>query len=109
MLIGNCYRFQKRTLAIRENSERRLLHIPAGSIVSVSSLSEDGRFVRLEWEGTELAVFTQDFVERTLLVQVPPPSEHFRSLYPDDPLNRDRDGYATGENLGRESARFGLT
>jgi hypothetical protein len=76
MLIGNRYRFQRTTLAVRESSERRLLYIPAGSIVSVSSFSEDRRFVRLDWERSEVAVFTQDFVERTVLAEALPPSEY---------------------------------
>ena len=76
-MIGNRYRFERATLAVRESSERRLLYIPAGSIVLVSSFSEDGQFIRVEWERDELAVFTQDLVERTVLIEARPPSENF--------------------------------
>jgi hypothetical protein len=76
-MIGNRYRLERATLAVRESSERRLLYIPATSVVLVSSLSEDGQFIRVKWEREELAMFTQDLIERTALIEARPRSENF--------------------------------
>jgi hypothetical protein len=77
-LIGNRYRLGKPTLGVRESRERRLLHLlPIDSIVSVDSFSEDGRLVRVNWEGMELTLFTQDLVERAVLVKALEITERF--------------------------------
>lgn len=84
MLIGNRYHFHRATLAVREGSERRLLQvIPVGSVVTVSSLSEDGRFMGVHWGGVTLMLFTQDFVERARAVEILPiPGEPFLAANP---------------------------
>ncbi|GEM_PF-3958884 len=78
MLIGRRYCFHKATLSVRESDDRRCLQmIPVDSIVSVSSFSEDGRFVWVDWEGARLMLFREDFVERTALVEALPIPERF--------------------------------
>jgi hypothetical protein len=77
-LIGHRYCLGKPTLGVRESSERRVLHLlPIDSIVSVDSFSEDGRLVRVNWEGVDLTLFTQDLVERAVLVEAPEITERF--------------------------------
>jgi hypothetical protein len=77
-LIGNRYHLGKPTLGVRESSKRRLLHLlPVDSIVSVDSFSEDGRLVRVNWEGVDLTLFTQDLDERATLVEAQEIPERF--------------------------------
>lgn len=78
MLIGRRYCFRKATLSVRESGHRRCLQmIPVDSIVVVSSFSEDGRFVCVDWEEARLMLFREDFVERTALVEALPIPERF--------------------------------
>ena len=77
-MIGHRYRLGKPTLGVRESSERRVLHLlPVDSIVLVDSFSEDGRLVRVNWEGVDLTLFTQDLVERATLVEAHEIPERF--------------------------------
>lgn len=78
MAIGSLYRFHKATLAVREDGERRLLHmIPVDAVVCLASFSMDARFVCVDCEGFRLMLFTQDFVERSSFVEAGQISEHF--------------------------------
>jgi hypothetical protein len=76
-LIGHKYRFGQRTLGVWESRTQRVLyHLPVEAVVSVDSFSEDGCFVRVNWEGASLTLFTQDLIKRATLVEAQEIPEH---------------------------------
>jgi hypothetical protein len=57
-MVGNRYRVSKPTVGVRESCNGRVLHtLRLGSIVSVNSLSEDGRSVHVDSAGVNLTPY----------------------------------------------------
>lgn len=60
------YCLQEQILSIDENggSSRECLYVPAGTVVSVLSDTEDSRFVHVEWDTKRVLMFNVDIQER---------------------------------------------
>lgn len=82
-MVGNCYRLTKSTVGVRESKQGQVLHkLLTDSMVSVHSLSEDGRSVQVDAAEVSLTLFTQDLVRFATLVASATKATNFAPAVP---------------------------